>query len=412
MTIKIAHMSDLHYCAANLKEADRCFEAAVTEAICSGVNCAVITGDSTEHVLEAQAPAVRALARQLKRLADHCPVLMLQGTFSHEPPGFLRLLSMVGARHPISVADRLCSFGLGETSFLPFVEGEQYRLVVHALPTLNKAAIASLVEARVDEAAVEARLIISGVLGRWSPVNRSLRQRGIPSLIISHGTVLNSISETGVPMAGADHELGLGCLFAADADGVALGHIHKCQSWEDGSKGFNQVVAYAGSIGRYHHGEEGEKYWLEWDLGRRGATLNQHVTPSRKNVDLVFDGAPDLDELRKRVDEFDGAFVRIRYCIDEESRQNVDRAAIRAILETAADIHIEGKTLTVQRQRAAGISTQSLVDKLATWATVTGTDDVEELQERLTALQVQPAEEIVEHVVAHLLGEPAATTAA
>ncbi|UUZ66270.1 hypothetical protein LP417_35225 (plasmid) [Polaromonas sp. P1-6] len=98
--LRVAQMSDLHYCATNIEEADRCFTAAVTGAIENKVHCALITGDSTDHAMDAHSPALVALAKQIQRLANHCPVLMLQGTFSHEPPGLLRMLSLVGAKHP------------------------------------------------------------------------------------------------------------------------------------------------------------------------------------------------------------------------------------------------------------------------------------------------------------------------
>lgn len=397
-TIKVAHFSDLHYSAGNLVEADRCFSAAVSEAIAQGFDCAVITGDTSDHALDAHAPPTKALAVQIQRLADSFPVLLLQGTFSHEPPGFLRLLSMVGAKHSITVAERIGSYGLAKSGFVPFEQGQPFDLVIHTLPTLNKAAVAALVSDRVDEAAVEARQIVSQVLEAWGPINAQLRKQGVRTMVLSHGTVLNSINETGVPMAGVDHELGLGSLFAANADGVALGHIHKCQSWTDFAKGFHQVVAYAGSIGRFHHGEEGEKYWLSWELSAEGARIHENQTPSRRNVDFIFDGAPDLDEIQSRLSECVGAFVRIRYCIDEEKRHNVDRAAIRSILETAADVQIEGRTLTVQRQRAAGISTQPLSEKLATWASITATEGVEDLLQRLAMLQSQTVEEIIQDV--------------
>jgi len=77
----------------------------------------------------------------------------------------------------------------------------------------------------------------------------------------------------------------------------------------------------------------------------------------------------------------------------------VDRAAIRSILEKAADVQIEGKTLTVQRQRAQGISTQPLGEKLATWAKVTETDGVDALRARLELIQSQPVDEVVQEVL-------------
>lgn len=395
--IKVAHMSDLHYSANNLQESDRCFAAAVTQAIEAKVTCAIITGDSTDHALDAHQPAVRALARQVQRLADFCPVLMLQGTFSHEPPGFLRMLALVGSRYPITVAERVGSFGLRTDgkAIEAVRQNTQYAAVFHALPTLNKADLASM-GAAGEDAQGSARGVIVKVLESWAPVNRKLRSQGVPSMVLSHGTVFNSITEHGVPMAGADHELGLGSLFGCEANGVALGHIHKQQEWSESVHGVAQLVAYAGSIGRFHHGEEGDKYWLEWELDAESATIIKHPTPARRTVDLVFDGIPDLDFLRARARDCEGASVRVRYEVDEEQRQKVDRNAIRAILEAAGvtDVQIEGRTLIVQRQRAKGISSVGLDQKLAMWCEATGTPEVTRLQSHLASLLNAEVEQI------------------
>src|SRR5258705_1341553 len=114
--IRVAHFSDLHYAGATLPEVDRCFSFAVDAAIARGVDCAVISGDSTDHALEVHAPAVEALARNVRRLADHCPVLMLHGTFSHEPPGALNLFRLLGGRFRVHVADRLQQVALMDDS--------------------------------------------------------------------------------------------------------------------------------------------------------------------------------------------------------------------------------------------------------------------------------------------------------
>lgn len=387
--IKIAHMSDLHYSPGNLEEADRCFTAAVTQAIEAKVHCAIITGDSTDHALDAHQPAVRALARQIQRLADFCPVLMLQGTFSHEPPGFLRMLSMVGSRYPITVAERVGSFGLrSDFKAIEAVRSNtQYAAVFHSLPTLNKADLASM-GGNTGDVHTGARGVVAKILEGWAAVNRKLRSQGIPSMVLSHGTVFNSITEHGVPMAGADHELGLGSLFASEATGVALGHIHKQQEWSESVYGMAQLVAYAGSIGRFHHGEEGDKCWLEWEIDADGARINKHPTPSRRTVDLVFTGVPDLDFLRARAQDCEGASVRVRYEVDEEQRQKVDREAIRSILQAAGvkDVQIEGKTLIIQRQRAKGIASVGLDEKIVMWCEATSTPGSNDLKERLALL--------------------------
>ena len=105
--VRIAQMSDLHYCGKNLAESERCFSYAVDRAIDEKVDGVVVSGDSTDHALDVHAPAFVALARNIRRLADHCPVLMLQGTFSHEPPGTLSVFRLLGGHYPVWVADRL-----------------------------------------------------------------------------------------------------------------------------------------------------------------------------------------------------------------------------------------------------------------------------------------------------------------
>ena len=105
--IRVAHFSDLHYGTKNLIEADRCFGAAVDGAIALGVEAAVLSGDATDHGLDLHAPAAERLLAQVRRLADHCPVLMLQGTYSHEPPGTLAVFRLLGGRHAVHVAERI-----------------------------------------------------------------------------------------------------------------------------------------------------------------------------------------------------------------------------------------------------------------------------------------------------------------
>src|ERR1700730_2405800 len=112
--IRVAQFSDIHYASSTFNEVDRCFSFAVDEAIRRGIDCAVISGDSTDHALDIHAPAVEALARNVRRLAEHWPVLMLQGFFAREPPGTLSIFRLLGGRHEVHVADRLKQVALLE----------------------------------------------------------------------------------------------------------------------------------------------------------------------------------------------------------------------------------------------------------------------------------------------------------
>lgn len=394
--MQIAHMSDLHYSGSSLVEADRCFGFAVEDAIRRKVDVAIISGDSTDHRLDAHAPALLTLARRLKQLADHCPVFMLQGTFSHEPAGMLHMFALIGAKHPIVISDRIEMIALSEGKWIEYdpVHPDQpkYDLVITSIPTVNKAELVASVGAEHASEAMGDHL--AAILGSFGAVNGRLRQQGIPTVLVSHGTVDGSLNENGVPMAGLDHEFTLGSLYAANTDAVMLGHIHKHQYWERSFNGVHQLIAYPGSIGRFHYGEIDEKYYLHWNVNPNGSTFEAVVTPSKRMIDVEFTGIPDLEELATIADKCQGAYVRVRYEVDEEYAKSVDRNAIKEVLAGAAEVKIEGSILTVQRQRCAGISRlPSIADRFGKWCELSNTP-TDGLAERLAMLQTLEPEEI------------------
>lgn len=373
--IRVAHFSDLHYSAKHLEEADRCFSQAVDRAIALRVDVAVISGDATDHALEVHAPAVERLARKVRRLAEHCPVLMLQGTYSHEPPGTLALFRLLGGRYTVCVADQISQVALTPDGQWIASEGWRFehlpcdvQAVFFCVPTVNKATVAATVGAASAAEAVGEQLGL--LLAGFAPINQSARATGVPTLGASHGTVFGCVTEHGVPMAGFDHEFTTATLFDAQTQAFLLGHIHRHQGWEQEGR----LIAYPGSIGRFHYGEQGEKGFLLWEVGADRATYTLEATPARRTVDLCFDGKPDLDAIRAAVTDqaIAGAFVRVRWSIPDEDRHEVDRAAILQVLSCAEEVKLEGRVLPVVRTRAAGITqAASLADKVRAWARAT-----------------------------------------
>ena len=404
--IRIAHFSDLHYGIKNLVEADRCFGAAIDRAIALGVEAAVLSGDATDHALDLHAPAAERLLAQVRRLAEHCPVLMLQGTFSHEPPGTLAIFRLLGGQYPVHVADRIEQVALTPSgqwiasagwSFDEIPTGS--RALFSCVPTVNKAVVAATVGAAEAAQALGENLAV--LLRGYAPINRAARLQGIPTIGISHGTVFGCVSEHGVPMAGFDHEFTTGTLFGAEAQAFMLGHIHRHQSWETEGRAGRQCIAYPGSVGRFHYGEEGEKGFLLWEVAADQARFTLEPTPARRTVDIVFGGKPDLETLRATVAQQDiaGAFVRVRWTIADEDRHEVDRAAIEQLLAGAAETKLEGRIVPVVRTRAAGISQlANLADKVRAWAEVTEVKP-ESLLECFQTLSSQGPEAIAERVL-------------
>ncbi len=408
--IRIAHFSDLHYGPKNLTEADHCFGVAIDQAIARGVDVAVLSGDSTDHALDLHAPSAERLVTQVRRLADHCPVLMLQGTFSHEPPGTLSIFRALGGRHPVHVADRIGQVCLmpggrwqssGAWAFDALPPG--LLALFSCVPTVNKAVVASVVGAAVAAEAVGEQL--AALLAGFAPVHRRARATGVPSIGVSHGTVYGCLTEHGVPMAGFDHEFTTGTLFGAEAQAFLLGHIHAHQGWDQESHAGRQRIAYAGSIGRFHHGEAGDKGFLLWEVDAASAVSTLHPTPARRTIDIVFQGKPDLESLRTAVAEqgVAGAHVRVRWTVCEEDRHGVDRAAIEEALASAEDVKLEGRIVPIVRTRAAGISQMaSLAQKVKAWAQATQADEIPLLACLAELMATQP-QDIATRV---LTGEP------
>ncbi len=407
-SVRVCQMSDLHYSGKNLIESEACFGHAVARAIETGAECVVVSGDSTDHALDAHSPAFVTLARNIRRLADHCPVLMLQGTFSHEPPGTLSVFRLLGGRYPVFVAETIQQVALIEGGSWVASDGWHFetlpdgaRAVFSCIPTVNKAAVAAVVGATAAAEAVGEQM--ANLLAGYAPIHRQARTAGIATAVVSHGTVSGCTTEHGVPMAGLDHEFTVGSLFAAQASAVMLGHIHRHQGWEQAGR----TIAYAGSIGRFHYGEQGDKGMLIWTIGADGAGIELDLTPARRTIELRFAGAPDMDELRAIAADAQGAYVKVTWEIGEEDRASIDRDAIEAALAGAAEIKLEGRIVPVVRSRAEGISCASTLDeKLRRWADVAGVQ-AEPLREALAELTLSTPEAIA----AAILGATDSTTA-
>ncbi|OUL84890.1 metallophosphoesterase family protein [Paraburkholderia hospita] len=412
--MKIAHFSDLHYSPENVDEADRCFTYAVQDAMNRCMDVAVISGDSTDHRLDAHAPALNRLAWNINHLSLSMPVLMLQGTFSHEPPGTLRNFALMSQKHPVFIAERVQQVSLFEGNFFasagPVFNEEELRsvltlgadIVFTCLPTVNKGQLAAAVGAK--DAATGLEAVLGDYLAAAGRINQRLSAAGIRTVGVSHGTVNGCTTEHGVTMAGFDHEFSLGALFDARCDAFLLGHIHKAQQWERGG----QLVGYAGSIGRFHYGEEGDKGYLMWDVEVGDARAELIPTPSRQTICVDFDGTPDMERLAAIAADATDKFVRVRWQVDEEHRQSVDRDAIEALFAQAAGLKVEALILPVVRSRSQGISLETTVDrKIERWAEHANVDAAP-LVERYQLLESGFVEAIAAAVLASLEAEPAA----
>jgi exonuclease SbcD len=125
---------------------------------------------------------------------------MLQGTFSHEPPGTLDNFALMGGTHQIFVADRVSQVALIDGRFWaskgPVFSDDELRgfigvnpeVVFTCLPTVNKGQLAASVGAL--EAGTGLGDVLAAFLAAAGRVNRQLRASGIRTVGVSHGTAM------------------------------------------------------------------------------------------------------------------------------------------------------------------------------------------------------------------------------
>ena len=398
--LKLLHIADLHYCQKHLKHVDAAVGHAIEAGVAAGCQVAIIAGDSFDSSVHLHEPAVDRFFQRIKQMAEHMPVLVLQGTFSHDRPGAIGPLRHIGGRHPVYVADRITQVALVdgewvEADAFAFAEPpSDATLVASCLPSINKGAIAAAVG--VDNAGEKAGELVRDLCSGWAVTNKAMRTLDVPTVLVAHGTVNGAVTETAHSMVSNDHEFSTGALFAAETSSVLLGHIHNHQTWVDGRR----IIAYPGSITKLIYGHKGTVGALLWDLDPDGGQFELVETPSRRRIEFSFQGTPDMEELTAASKDAAGAYVRIRYSIDEEHRSSVDNNAMRALFSEAAEVKIEGHINPIQRVRAAGISqAKSLAEQLQRWCEVTETESGP-LVDRLALAEHKTHQEIIEGVTA------------
>ena len=358
--IRIAHFSDLHYGTKNLAEADRCFGAAIDRAIALGAEAAVISGDATDHGLDLHAPAAERLVAQVRRLADHCPVLMLQGTFSHEPPGTLAIFRLLGGRHPVHVAEPYRAgraHGPGEwlssTGWCFDGVPAGARALFSCIPTVNKAVVAATVGA-ADAPPRPWASIWPCCAATPDPIARPVGRACRPSAC-RHGTVFGCVSEHGVPMAGFDHEFLTGACSAA-------GRRPSCSGTSTGIRHGNRE-----SRGAAMH----RLSRLDRSLSlRRGRGQRVSVLGSRRRPGALHPGAhARAPDRRYRVrgqtrprrpartvaqQDIASAFVRVRWTVADEDRHRSTARRSSGCWTGGGGNQAGGRIVPVVRTRAAG----------------------------------------------------------
>jgi exonuclease SbcD len=215
-----------------------------------------------------------------------------------------------------------------------------------------------------------------------------LAHADVPRILLAHAMVRGSTTSTGQPLVGCDFEIGFDELAATGADLVALGHIHKGQSWTHDER----PVVYPGSPRRTAFGEVEPKGFALIDFDADCVPTWEIIETPCAAMHLV-DGEWCDEQLEWRdelPEDVSGAEIRLRYSVAADERSVAALAAEHArenlVRRGAAVVKVEAVVQTTAQARAPEIAAaRTLEDKLrALWQVRGDTFTVQRARELLS----------------------------
>lgn len=401
--MKILHLADLHFGPRHWSVVKEAVQKAITIANNEYCDLAILAGDSFDCALATHEPAFEAFLEVITELSEIMPVLILQGTYSHDRPGAMSAVTALGklTEFPIYVAEGgpqrvVLSCTMTGMVFEPADDGpppHDARCIINCMPSLNAA--------DPDIMAVGPDAWFRAQVEQWAPANDAANAAGVPTVLVTHGTVQGSKTECGDAIVSPDHVFTVDTLCAAHTQAVMLGHIHKHQAFEP-TNDICQGIVYPGSIAHLVHGHTDPVGAVIWDLSFPEdcdePCWKFHQIPGRRLVNIDFAGIPDMDDLAEIAATCapeDG--VRIRWVVDQEHAHSIDIPAMRKLFaHLTTPVKTEGRINAVQSVRCPGMALAPTTDgRLAAWTETTGdAESLPALRDRLEMLRAYTIAEI------------------
>ncbi|MGD1994728.1 MAG: exonuclease SbcCD subunit D, partial [Anaerolineae bacterium] len=372
--IRLLHFADLHIGTENYGRLDPAtgvngrvldflhrFDELIDYGLEREVDVVIFAGDA----FRARNPTPtyqRAFARRVKRLADAgVPVLLLVG--NHDLPTMVQRASSVDIFRTLDVPNVV----VGRVEDVHPIETRHGPVQIATVPYPVRQRLLARDEYRglsIEELDRALRGIVTDNIGALA----AQLDPDIPAVLTAHLSVSGATfgSERSV-MIGRDAVVLRSALADPAWDYVALGHIHKHQSLNDG--GYPPVV-YAGSLERIDFGEEGQPKGFCWvDLARGDTTWEFVEMDARPFVTVradVREAANPLMALQQAVIAHDlrDAVVRLILRMRADQEPSVRDRDVRALLSDA--YFVGGINREVEREtrvRLGNLAPEEMTDR-------------------------------------------------
>jgi exonuclease SbcD len=368
--IRLLHFADLHVGMENYGRLDpssgtssrvRDFldrlDEVIDYALEQQADLVVFAGDAFKS-RDPEPTQQREFARRIKRLADVVPTLLLVG--NHDMPGMAAKANSVDIFSALDVPGVI----VGSTHEGRIIETLRGPLFLAWMPYPMRNRLLSPEERKgnsIEELELALRQKVEGIL---QDLVEEADGYDMPRVLVGHFTTEKATysSERSV-MLGRDEAISISCLADPRWDYVALGHIHKHQSLNQGSY---PPVVYSGSLERIDFGEETETKGFCWVELARGKTSWNFVPVSARpfltiRVDVRQSRDPTTAALAA-VDEASvgGAIVRVQIRLRAEQEVELRERDVEKALTSAAHISISRHVEVEARTRLDAFSPEAL----------------------------------------------------
>jgi exonuclease SbcD len=372
--IRLLHFADLHVGMENYGRLDPAtgvngrvldflhrFDELIDYGLEREVDLVVFAGDAYKR--RAPNPTYqRAFARRVKRLADAgVPVVLLVG--NHDLPAMVQQASSVDIFSTLDVSNVV----VGRDERVHRIETRHGPVQVATVPYPVRQRLLAHEDYRglsieqLDEA-------LQGIVTENIQALAKQLAPEVPAVLTAHLSVSGATygSERSV-MIGRDAVVLKSAVTDPAWDYVALGHVHKHQSLNDG--GYPPVI-YAGSLERIDFGEEGQPKGFCWVELARGDTTWEFVeVDARPFVTVradVRESANPLMALQQAVADHDlqDAVVRLIVQLRADQEPLLRDRDVRALLSNA--YFVGGITREVEREarvRLGSLAPEEMTDR-------------------------------------------------
>lgn len=334
--VRVLHFADLHIGVESFGRVDpetgingrvldflRSLDKVVDHAQEHDADLAIFAGDAFRS--HSPSPTYqREFARRIKRLAAHCPVVLLVG--NHDMPAMVQKASSVDIYRALEVPNVI----VGRTDKLRTIETKRGPVQVATAPYPMRQRLL----AREDSRGKSIQEIDQALEAEFTGVLANLAQEAAgspetPSILAGHFSV--SEAEPGSEqhvMIGRDVAVLKSAVADPAWDYVALGHVHRHQNLTEGERDTPPVV-YSGSLERIDFGEEREEKGFCWAEVARGEADWEFVRlPARPFVTVRVD-------VRERDDPTAAVLAAIE---QHDIRDAIVRVLIRATVAAETDL--------------------------------------------------------------------------